>query len=202
MIFADRDDAGRRLATCAASRSSSSACRRGGVPVAFQVAKALGAQLDVIVVGKLGVPFQPELAMGRSGRAGCGSSTRQVVHDTGVSEGELAAVQAREQAAVEARAVRYRGWWPRQPLNGRVAVVVDDGIATGSTARAACQVARAHGAARVVLAVPVAPPGWRPRIGADADELICVSTPPGFASRPRRTWSSPTRSAALKPPSR
>jgi putative phosphoribosyl transferase len=105
---------------------------------------------------------------------------RQVVRDTRVPEDELAAVQAREQAAVEARAARYRARWPRQPLNGKVAVVVDDGIATGSTARAACQIARAHGAARVVLAVPVAPRGWQARIGADADELVCVDTPRGF----------------------
>ena len=91
-----------------------------------------------------------------------------------MSEDELAAVVARERAAVEARAARYRARWPRQPLDGRVAVVVDDGIATGATARAACQIARAHGAARVVLAVPVAPPGWQARIGGDADELVCV----------------------------
>ena len=79
-----------------------------------------------------------------------------------------------------ARAARYRTRRPRQPLDGRVTVVVDDGLATGSTARAACQIARAHGAARVVLAVPVAPPGWQARIGADADELVCVATPRGF----------------------
>ena len=81
---------------------------------------------------------------------------------------------------MQARAARYRVRRPREPLNGRVAVVVDDGIATGSTARAACQIARAHGAARVVLAVPVAPPGWQARIGAEADELVCAGTPRGF----------------------
>jgi putative phosphoribosyl transferase len=81
---------------------------------------------------------------------------------------------------VEAHAARYRARRSRQQLNGRVAVVVDDGIATGSTARAACQIARAQGAARVVLAVPVAPPGWQARIGADADEMVCVGTPRGF----------------------
>jgi pimeloyl-ACP methyl ester carboxylesterase len=83
---------------------------------------------------------------------------------------------------VEARAARYRSRRPRRRLDGRVAVVVDDGIATGSTARAACQIARALGAARVVLAVPVAPPGWQARIGADADEMVCVSTPRGFSA--------------------
>jgi putative phosphoribosyl transferase len=153
---------------------------RGGVPVAFQVARALGAPLDVIVVRKLGVPFRPELGMGAVGEDGVRVINPEVVHAAGVSEHELAAVQAREQGAVGARAARYRVRRPRQPLDGRVAVVVDDGIATGSTARAACQIARALGAARVVLAVPVAPPGWQARIGADADELVCVGTPRGF----------------------
>ena len=83
---------------------------------------------------------------------------------------------------MEARAARYRARRPRLPLHGRVAVVVDDGIATGSTARAACQVARAQGAARVVLAVPVAPPGWEARIGGEADELVCVDTPAWFVA--------------------
>ena len=97
--------------------------------------------------------------MGAVGEDGVRVINPEVVHVSGVSEHELAAVQGREQAAVEARAVRYRARRPRQRLDGRVAVVVDDGIATGSTARAACQIARAHGAARVVLAVPVALPG-------------------------------------------
>ena len=184
MVFADRDDAGRRLAARLGYLRGEPVVvlglPRGGVPVAFQVAQALGAPLDVIVVRKLGVPFQPELGMGAVGEDGVRVLNPEVVHASGVSEDELAAVQAREQAAVEARAARYRVRRPREPLNGRVAVVVDDGIATGSTARAACQIARAHGAARVVLAVPVAPPGWQARIGAEADELVCVDTPRGF----------------------
>ena len=184
MVFADREDAGRRLAARLGHLRGEPVVvlglPRGGVPVAFQLARALGAPLDVIVVRKLGVPFQPELAMGAVGEGGVRVINRQVVDDARVPEEELAAVQAREQAAVDARAARYRARWPRQPLSGRVAVVVDDGIATGSTARAACQIARAHGAARVVLAVPVAPPGWQATIGGDADELVCVSTPPGF----------------------
>ncbi len=184
MVFADRDDAGRRLATRLGYLRGEPVVvlglPRGGVPVAFQVAQALGAPLDVIVVRKLGVPFQPELGMGAVGEDGVRVLNPEVVHASGVSGDELAAVQAREQAAVQARAARYRVRRPREPLNGRVAVVVDDGIATGSTARAACQIARAHGAARVVLAVPVAPPGWQARIGAEADELVCVDTPRGF----------------------
>jgi putative phosphoribosyl transferase len=184
MVFADRDDAGRRLAARLGHLRGEPAVvlglPRGGVPVALHVAQALGAPLDVIVVRKLGVPFQPELAMGAVGEGGVRVVNRQVVREARVTEDELAAVQVREQAAVDARAARYRARWPRRPLTGRVAVVVDDGIATGATARAACQVARAHGADRVVLAVPVAPPGWQARIGADADELVCVDTPRGF----------------------
>ena len=184
MVFADRDDAGRRLAARLGHLRGEPVVvlglPRGGVPVAFQVAQALGAPLDVIVVRKLGVPFQPELGMGAVGEDGARVVNPEVMRACGVSQQELAAVQAGEQAAVRARATRYRAVRSREPLAGRVAVVVDDGIATGSTARAACQIARAHGAARVVLAVPVAPPGWQARIGADADELVCVATPRGF----------------------
>jgi putative phosphoribosyl transferase len=186
MVFADRNDAGRRLAARLGHLRGEPVVvlglPRGGVPVAFQVARALGAPLDVIIVRKLGVPFQPELGMGAVGEDGVRVINPEVTQASGVSQDELAAVQAREQAAVDARAARYRSRRPRQPLDGRVAVVVDDGIATGSTARAACQIARALGAARVVLAVPVAPPGWQARIGADADEMVCVSTPRGFSA--------------------
>jgi len=184
MVFADRDDAGRRLAARLGHLRGEPVVvlglPRGGVPVAFQVARALGAPLDVIVVRKLGVPFQPELGMGAVGEDGVRVINPEIVDWAGVSENVLAAVQAREQAEVDTRAGWYRPVRPREPLDGRVAVVVDDGIATGSTARAACQVARVLGAARVVLAVPVAPPGWQARIGADAGELACAGTPRGF----------------------
>src|ERR1017187_3723407 len=184
MVFADRADAGRRLAArlqhLAGERVVVLGLPRGGVPVALEVARALGAPLDVIVVRKLGVPFQPELGMGAIGEDGGRVINHEVVPAAGVSVQELAAVEEGERAEVQRRAWRYRGGRPRQPLGGRVAVVVDDGIATGSTARAACRIARAHGAARVVLAVPVAPPGWQDRIGGDADELVSVQTPRGF----------------------
>jgi len=98
----------------------------------------------------------------------------------GVTDQELSIVQSRERAEVTARAARYRAVRPRLDLAGKVAVVVDDGIATGATAKAACQIARAHGAARIVLAVPVAPPGWEERIGAGADEFVCALEPPQF----------------------
>ena len=150
--------------------------------MALEVAQALGAPLDVIIVRKLGVPFRPELGMGAVGEDGMRVINWEVVRVAGVSEDELAAVQAQEQAVVEARAERYRGWRARLSLDGQVAVVVDDGIATGSTARAACQIARAHGAARVVLAVPVAPPGWETEFRGEVDELVCVDTPAWFAA--------------------
>ena len=184
MLFTDRGDAGRRLAALLEHLRGEPVVvlglPRGGVPVALEVARALGAPLDVIVVRKLGVPCQPELGMGAVGEDGVQVINREVVREARVGADELAAVQAREQARVEARAARYRVHRPREPLAGGVAVIVDDGIATGSTAKAACQVARAHGAARVVLAVPVAPPGWEARIAGAADELVCVATPRGF----------------------
>src|SRR5262249_41597639 len=135
---------------------------------------------DVIVVRKLGVPYQPELGMGAVGEDGIRVINREIVRAAEVSAAELAAVEARERAEVARRARRYRAGRPRIPPDGRVAVVGDDGIATGSTARAACRIARALGAARVVLAVPVAPPGWPDRIGPAADEMISVATPTAF----------------------
>jgi putative phosphoribosyl transferase len=184
VLFTDRADAGRQLADRLGHLRGEPVVvlglPRGGVPVAAEVAHALGAPLDVIVVRKLGVPFQRELAMGAVGEGGVEVTDPEVIHMAGVRPQQLAAVEEREQAEVERRAERYRAGRAPVPLEGRVAVIVDDGIATGSTARAACQIARALGAARVVLAVPVAPPGWHSRIGDDADELITVATPTGF----------------------
>ena len=159
MTFADREDAGKRLADRLEYLRGQPAVvlglPRGGVPVAAQVASRLGAPLDVIIVRKVGVPFQPELAMGAVGEDGAAVTSRDVITMAGVTDEELAARQARERDEVAARAERYRAVRPRVDLDGKVAVVVDDGIATGATAKAACQIARAHGAARVVVAVPV-----------------------------------------------
>jgi putative phosphoribosyl transferase len=184
MVFSDRVDAGRRLAAKLLHLRGEPVVvlglPRGGVPVAAEVAAALDAPLDVIVVRKLGVPFQPELGMGAIGEDGARVINDEIVRTARVTEHQLADVEARERAELERRARRFRGDRPREPLDGRVAVVVDDGIATGSTARAACQVARAHGAARVVLAVPVAPADWTSRFVGEADELVCVDTPEPF----------------------
>src|SRR5215472_8504087 len=166
--FSDRADAGQRLARrleyLRGGDSVVLGLPRGGVPVAFEVARALGAPLDVIVVRKVGVPFQPELAMGAVGEGGVRVCDPEVVRAGAIQPVQYATAEARERHDVDARAARYRAHRAREPLAGHVAVVVDDGIATGSTARAACQIARAHGAARVVLAVPVAPAGWEARI--------------------------------------
>jgi putative phosphoribosyl transferase len=153
---------------------------RGGVPVAAEIATALDAPLDVILVRKLGVPFQPELGLGAIGEEGVRIINSDVVRDTGVTEREIAQVEARERVELERRADRFRGDRPRVSLDGRVALVVDDGIATGSTARAACQVARLHGATRVVLAVPVAPRGWMARMADAADDYVCLAEPEPF----------------------
>jgi putative phosphoribosyl transferase len=153
---------------------------RSGVPVAFEVARALEAPLDVIVVRKLGVPFQPELAMGAIGEDGVRILNLRVVDAAGISDDELAAVETRERAELQRRARRFRGDRHRLALTDRTAVVVDDGIAIGSTARAACWVARAQGATRVVLAVPVAPPGSIHELRDAADEVVCLETPRDF----------------------
>jgi putative phosphoribosyl transferase len=184
MVFKNREDAGRRLATALERLRGSDVVvlglPRGGVPVAFEVARALRAPLDVIVVRKLGVPFQPELAMGAIGEDGVRVLNRSVIRPSGVTDAELAKVEERERVELERRARRFRGSRPRTSLEGRTVVVIDDGIATGSTARAACQVVRAQGAVHVVLAVPVAPVGWEDRIDGDADEFVCLETPEPF----------------------
>jgi putative phosphoribosyl transferase len=184
VMFVDRVDAGRRLGSRLQHLRGQPVVvlglPRGGVPVAAEVASALGAPLDVIVVRKLGVPFQPELAMGAIGEDGVRIVNDEIVRRAGVTEQELRQVERREQAELERRARRFRGERSRVSLAGRVAVVVDDGIATGSTAQAACRIAHAEGAARVVLAVPVAPPEWIERMGDAADEYVCLEVPEPF----------------------
>ncbi len=184
MPFIDRVDAGRRLGQHLGDLRSPDVVvvglPRGGVPVAFEVAKALGAPLDVIVVRKLGVPFQPELGMGAIGEGGTRVVNEEVVRMAGISSAMLAGVEDRERLVLEQRVKRFRGNRPRVPLTGRTVVVVDDGIATGSTARAACQVVRAQGAARVVLAVPVAPLESIAALSRDADEVVCLESPEHF----------------------
>lgn len=185
-MYTDRSQAGRRLAerlqSLAATHPVVLGLPRGGVPVAFEVATALGAPLDVLVVRKLGVPYQPELAMGAIGEGGARVMDDAVVRMTGVTAPEIADVERRERTELERRSRRFRSGRTATSLEGRTAIVVDDGIATGSTARAACRVARALGASRVVLAAPVGPADAAARIAGDADEVVCLEQPePYFA---------------------
>ena len=183
VVFRDRADAGRRLAARLGHLHGSCvvvALPRGGVPVAAEVAAALEVPLDVVVVRKLGVPFQPELGLGAIGERGVRVLNDDVVRHAHTSDAEIAAIEARERIELDRRVLRYRGPRAAVEVEGRTVVVVDDGIATGSTARAACQVVRSLGATRVVLAVPVAPAGWATTLADVADELVCVSSPRWF----------------------
>jgi putative phosphoribosyl transferase len=187
--FADRDAAGVALATVLLDRpelvSGSPvvvALPRGGVPVAAPIAQALGAPLDVIIVRKLGVPGHPELAMGAIGEGGVRVLEHEVITSSGVSAAQLAAVQDREEDELARRAHLLRAGRTGIPLGGRRVVLVDDGIATGSTARAAIRVARAAGASSVVLATPVAPPTTITELAQVADAVVCVVTPSPFAA--------------------
>jgi putative phosphoribosyl transferase len=185
-VFTDRADAGRRLAGKLAFLHGSEVVvlglPRGGVPVAFEVARELDAPLDVIVVRKLGLPVQPELAMGAVGEGGIRILNREVVRRAWVAAEDLAAVEQRERQELARQARLFRAGRPRVDVGGRTAVVVDDGIATGSTARAACQVAREQGARRVVMAAPVAAPGSARSLQRACDQVICLRTPAFFAS--------------------
>ena len=183
-MYTNRQEAGRRLAGQLAPTAGEDVVvlglPRGGVPVAFEVAAVLGAPLDVIVVRKLGVPFQPELAMGAIGEDGVRVDNPEVIDLAGISEAQVAEVERRERAELERRAGRFRRARVRLDLTGRTALIVDDGIATGSTARAACRVARAHGADRVVLAAPVGPPDVDQRFAGEVDEVVVTETPDWF----------------------
>lgn len=185
--FRDRPSAGAELARLLARHRGRSdtvvvGLPRGGVPVAASIAEVLDLPLDVIVVRKLGVPTQPELAMGAVGENGIVVVDRALVEHAGVSEADVRAVEERELIEVARRLERFRAGRPPVDLAGHTVLVVDDGVATGSTARAACQVARSAGAATIVLATPVAPRDWASRSAGVADEFVAVHTPAGFGS--------------------
>jgi predicted phosphoribosyltransferase len=187
-IFRDRAEAGALLAAEVVRRLADEpdlapvvlGLPRGGVPVAAAVASALGAPLDVIVVRKLGVPYQPELAMGAIGENGARVLNEQVLAATGIGEAELAEVERRERTELERRARAYRADRPPINLRGKTAIIVDDGIATGSTVAAAALIARQAGAKKVIVATPVAPPSSIQRLREVADDVIAVLTPEDF----------------------
>ena len=185
--YIDRDDAGRQLD--AAVRASVHAgdlivlgLPRGGVPVAAAVATALGAPLDVLVVRKVGVPGQPELAMGAVAAGGVEARVAEVLALLPGAARQFDAVAERERQEVARRERAYRGTRPPLELAGRTSVLVDDGLATGATMEAAVRACRAGGAARVVVAVPVGAPDSVARVTLLADAVVCLQQPAGFAA--------------------
>lgn len=183
-LFADRRDAGRRLAgELERFRDSDPlvvALPRGGVPVGFSVARALGAPLDILLVRKLGAPFNPEYGIGAIAEGGVRFIRREDVEMVGIADEDLEQVVARESAELERRQRLYRGHRDPVPVEGRTAILVDDGIATGGTAVVAGRALKVRGAAQVILAVPVAPPGTAERLGEDFDDVVCLEQPHGF----------------------
>jgi putative phosphoribosyl transferase len=188
MGFTNRTDAGRKLASRLAGyrdrRPAILALPRGGVPVAAEVAAALDAPLDLILVRKIGVPFEPELAMGAvvDGSTPIVVRNEDVIRSAGVTESEFDAVRDREIDEIERRRRRYIGGRARIDIAARDAIVVDDGIATGATTRAALHATRLRGPSRLVLAVPVGPTNTIAALRAEADEVVCLEAHVAFTA--------------------
>jgi putative phosphoribosyl transferase len=188
MIFEDRSNAGRSLVKALAAYKGRSAVvlalPRGGVPVAAEVAAALDAPLDLILVRKIGVPTQPELAMGAvvDGAAPIIVRNEEVIELSGTTAEEFDAACASELAEIERRRKQYIGNRSRAEITGRIVIVIDDGIATGATTRAALQAIRNRKPKELVLAVPVAPPDTVTKLRREVDTLICLETPELFGA--------------------
>jgi putative phosphoribosyl transferase len=188
MSFIDRSDAGRRLAqallTYRGQQPVILALLRGGVPVAAEVAAAFDAPLDLVLVRKIGVPMQPELAMGAVVDGGVPIVVRNddVIVLTGVDEAEFEAVRDRELAEIERRRRLYLGNRAPVDVAGRVAIVIDDGVATGATTRAALRATRIRGPRKLVLAVPVAPTETLIGLQDEADDVICLEDHRSFGA--------------------
>ncbi|MCC8400519.1 phosphoribosyltransferase [Paraburkholderia sp. MMS20-SJTN17] len=185
-MFRDRADAGRRLADALLDYQGRDdlvvlALPRGGVPVAFEVARALHAKLDVLIVRKLGAPGDEELAMGAIATGGALHLERSVLRQLGVSDAQLADVIAREKAELARRELAYRGESPPVPVEGKTVIVVDDGIATGASMQAALEALRSRHPARIVVAVPVSPAGAQTAFEGIADAFVSVLQPAWFA---------------------
>jgi predicted phosphoribosyltransferase len=183
--FRNRTDAGRQLAEKLAAYANRPdvlvlALPRGGVPVAFELARAFGAPLDVFLVRKLGVPGYEELAMGAVATGGVRVLNDEIVRGLGISEHEIDAVVARELRELSRRDRLYRGDRPLSDVAGRTVILVDDGLATGATMRAAVQALRQQQPGRIVAAVPTASPDTCQVLKAEADDVICAITPEPF----------------------
>jgi predicted phosphoribosyltransferase len=183
--FHNRTDAGRRLAEKLAAYANRPgvlvlALPRGGVPVGFEVARELGAPLDVFLVRKLGVPGYEELAMGAVATGSVRVLNDEIVRGLGISEHEIDAAAARELQELARRERLYRGDRPPPDIAGRTVILVDDGLATGATMRAAIAAVRQQQPARIVVAVPTASPDTCEALKAEADHVVCAMTPEPF----------------------
>jgi predicted phosphoribosyltransferase len=186
-LFLNRRDAGRKLAAKLKAYAGRGdvivlGLPRGGVPVAFEVAKALGAPLDVFLVRKLGTPGQEELAMGAIASGGTRVMNEDLVARLGISEKEIAGIEASERTELERRERTYRGGRPPLDVKGCTAILVDDGLATGASMRAAVQALKKLGPARIVVAVPTAPPDTCLEFRGEVDEIVCAETPEPYWS--------------------
>lgn len=186
MLFKNRTDAGRRLAAGLEERYGGRddllvlALPRGGVPVAIEVARALNAPLDLFLVRKLGVPGQEELAMGTIASGGVRVLNREAVRMLHISEEVIERVAARERRELARREAAYRGELPPPDVRDRTVILVDDGLATGATMRAAVTALRQQGPARIVVAVPTASPESCAAFRSEVDDIICAITPEPF----------------------
>ena len=187
MYFLDRTDAGQVLARGLQQYKNQPdvlilGLPRGGVPVAYEVARELNAPLDVFVVRKLGVPGHEELGMGAIATGGVRILHEGIVREVGISPETIEAVSAREQAELERRERLYRGDRPAPTIKGRTVVIIDDGLATGSTMKAAIQAVRQQDPRRLIVAVPTAPSETCEQLKESADEVVCALTPEPFVA--------------------
>ena len=185
--FRDRVDAGRLLARALEGYARAPgllvlALPRGGVTVAAEVARHLGAPIDAILVRKLGVPGHEELAMGAIASGGVRILSEEIIEALGIADRDIAAVAAAEEDELDRREQAYRGVRAPPAVGDRTVILVDDGLATGSTMRAAAAAIRSQGPRRLVIAVPVAPAATCDELRAEVDDVVCLRTPPRFHS--------------------
>jgi len=186
MMFHDRAEAGRRLAErlqeLRAENPIVLALPRGGVPVGYEVARALGAPLDVMIARKLGAPDQPELGVGAIAPGGVRVLNEEAVRALGLSDAKIDAIAAKEEQEMARRLRRFRGDRPPPEIRGRTVILVDDGLATGVTARAAIRAIRKEGPRRIIFAVPVCASETADALAKEVDDLVCLEAPPSFGA--------------------